>query len=1585
MPNKILRIFISSPMDVQEERNAAEKILMSLKEEFKKYITIEPYRYEFEPMLISEDYQKQISDPNNADIFICILWSRLGTPLPDYYLKEDGTLFLSGTEYEFQRAYNSYLKTGKPYCMVCLKKEQFIPKNEEEQEQKKMVDAFINSRTKNLDGSIKGAINEFKSIDEFEYLLEEKVRKLIIRKFILEEDNKDTSIEWFDEPYRGLSTFDYEHAGIFFGRSRAIHEIKNVLINQYKKGNPFVIIFGMSGCGKSSLIKAGLLPQMIEKEIIEGIKPTQWYSFNPSDAGNDLLTGFIKIINANGLITINDKAILEYIGTSKFQEIKSSDAIKAISSSSMDKIHNSNPDKISSEKTILVIDQMEEMFTNENFDDDSRRNFIRILQLLLRSGLVWIIASARSDFYHRFSEIPELLEIKGGGQYDLLPPSITEIGEIIRYPALKSGLSFDVNNETGETLDDELIREASKDVSILPLLEFALQQLYEKRNTIEQNKGYILPYKAYNEIGGIEGALKKHADEILAGLPPSVQKEFNLVFRSVVKIKNGNDEMVVARKVPLGILALSKDRKQLVNAFINARLLISEKDNNDEIIIRVAHEALIRSWPRLKKLIEEEKEFLHIRENIENSMVLWEKEEKSYEYLIHLGKQLNEAEFILKKYNEELDESLKIYIKRSIKKAKLSSRLRGIAIIAIAVIIVGFSVFSLYLARVSSDNAKTAIEQKKEAEKQKELANEQSKLANENERKAKLYSEEVVKQKDLVDKEKNNAIKNEKRALAGELEAKRQAKISQEERNRAIESESIAKEEKEVALKNESKMITYLSNNEIENGDRVMATMLALEALPKDINKPERPYVSEAEWALQNSLYSGQYQGHMILTHNGEVKYAAFSKDGKKVVTTSRDKTAKIWDSESGKLLKILSGHTEMVYFAEFSPDGGRVVTASEDDSVKIWDVDTGVLLLSVSINGQYGCNATFSPDGKKIVTHAKDSEVKVWDSYSGKLLASTGRSFMQVHKIKVSNDGKKIIACVLITNGETKKNSSFVTIGAAIVIDIMNGKELALLTNNKPDTILRYAEFSADNKKVLTASSDNTAVIWDVESGKELVKLNKHTSTVICARFSPNGKIVITTSADNTARIWDAESGKELFVLDKHSGNVVFAEFSPDGKRVATVSDDNTVRVWDTEDGSELAVLDKHIGGVEHATFSPDGTKLITSSSDNTARIWDVYSKEEDRILSKHMDSVIYATFSHDGKMFITTSRDETARIWDSESMEQLGVINNHTSRINYADFSPDGKRVVLASSDYSVSICDVKSGKLVVRLKNFHSDVEFAQFSPDGKMVVTYAFNPWHEAILWNSETGEEIMSFEHDCKLFYYVNFSPDSKRIITYKQSWNNYTQSWKNYYAEVWDVYNKKKLFELKGFTDCIYYAEFSPDGKKIVVASADNSVKVWDSVSGKQLLVLDKHGESVLCAKFSMDNKKIITASSDNTARIWDAITGNQIAFLDKHIKAVVGLSLSPEGRKVLTYSSDGYVRMWEINSGKQICRYYFQNSISHAEFSPDGKRIIVITYKDISVIKIYTDINELINHAKGMLDCRELTIEERKKFLLDN
>ena len=409
-------------------------------------------------------------------------------------------------------------------------------------------------------------------------------------------------------------------------------------------------------------------------------------------------------------------------------------------------------------------------------------------------------------------------------------------------------------------------------------------------------------------------------------------------------------------------------------------------------------------------------------------------------------------------------------------------------------------------------------------------------------------------------------------------------------------------------------------------------------------------------------------------------------------------------------------------------------------------------------------------------------------------------------------------------------------------------------------------AAFSPDGTRIVTASEDKTARVWDALTGETLNVLQGHAAEVYSAAFGPKGERIVTASGDKTVRVWAADGSGEPLILEGHAGIVRGATFSPDGARIVTASDDKTARVWDALTGDVVKVLEDHTDSghtdpLKSARFSPDGAHVVTASDDWYANIWEVATGKLIGALEGHQETLEDAAFSPDGKLIVTTSADKTARIWDASTRKQIKVLEGHGDIVWSAAFSPDGTRILSASQDGTARFWDAESGKEIQTLTGHEKAVNGASFSTDGTRIVTAS----------NDET--------------------------------------------ARVWVAAPGEVIQTLRGHKNTVYTAAFSPDGALILTASKDGTARFWDAETGRGIPPHLAHSNAVNGASFSPGVDEDIAgavvveiAVGDREQEREDPADGAQDADSreEHHMKwASVRLSLRRCGRQNSSHSAE--------------------------------------------------------------------------------
>jgi WD40 repeat protein len=709
----------------------------------------------------------------------------------------------------------------------------------------------------------------------------------------------------------------------------------------------------------------------------------------------------------------------------------------------------------------------------------------------------------------------------------------------------------------------------------------------------------------------------------------------------------------------------------------------------------------------------------------------------------------------------------------------------------------------------------------------------------------------------------------------------------------------------------------------------------------------------EAIDTLRQALAASRARA-VLRGHRGQVNRVHFSPDGKQVMTTGNDGTARLWDAVTGKELAILDQGS--ILGAQFVQDGPRVVVAGENYSAAVWDVEENRQLALLAGLNEDILRAQFSEDGSRVATISAET-VRVWDIAKQQTLAVLQAPPEGFVNAVFSSDGTRLATTDW---GNTAR-----------IWDIATGKEIATLSGH--EKVIVSIQFGLYDKRVATASRDGTARVWDATSGELLSELRGHGADVVGVQFSPyDGKWVLTASTDGTARVWNVAKGKVIVVLSGQNWAINEAQFSPDGLRVVTAGSDNTARVWDISSGLELVALRGHTDELRDAQFSPDGRWVATASRDGTARVWDTLTVEGMPVLRGHNSGVYTAQFSPDGNNVLTAGQDKTVRIWDAYSGQELAVLSGHTDDVYDARYSPDGRLLVTASKDNTARVWDIATKKELAILGGHTDYVSTAQFSPDGKRVITASWDG--TACIWEAGSWQRLFTLQGHSGWVLDAQFSPDGRKVATASSDDT----------ARIWDASSGQELFVLRGHSADVRSVQFSPDGSRLVTASEDGTARVWELATGQELSVLSGHEGVVMNALFSPDGKKIATASRDGSARIWDASTGKELVRLLGHAGEILSVQFSPDGRWVVTASEDDTARVWEVASGQIVAVLRgHTGDVKSASFSPDSKQVVTASWdKTARVHRV--SLEDLLALASQHVT-RQLTCLERVQLLHDN
>ncbi len=648
-----LRLFVSSPGDVAEERAVALAVIRRLQGHFQGRLRLVPILWEQEPLLATAGFQEEIDrrvPPSAADVALFILWSRLGTPLSPTFALEDGRR-PTGTEWEFEDATQAARsERGLPHILVYRKdapplldarqKERVV----EGLAQIEAVQAFFERHFRDAQSlAFTGSFHRFVDASALGQALDEHLTRLLTERV---ERAGPAGHTWVGTPFRGLESFEAAHASVFFGRTRAIQQVRQALARQVRDGRAFVLILGPSGNGKSSLARAGLLPLLtgpwvVEEGVVGGF--CRQALLRPADGRTPMVALAQALTRPGVLPDLATRGGPDALAGALAEGPKAAVALvrgalerEAARVAGVQRLASPPPARL-----VLLVDQLEELFTREGLSEADREAFARVLSALATSGDVWVLATLRSDFYPAFARLAPLMALKQGhGQFDLPAPDAAEVAQVVRGPAAAAGLRYEVDAERGRSLDEVLVEEGVRGADALPLLEFLLTQLWERRE-----QGHRLTFAAYDALGGLTGALSRHAEATWAALSPAERAAFPGLVRALVEVGEGADAGATRRRAPAEEVGATAGGRALTDALVKARLLTAE-GQGEGAVVTVAHEALLRAWPRLAERLAAEADLLRIRSRLRSASARWAGQGRESSLLLATGKPLEEARLL---------------------------------------------------------------------------------------------------------------------------------------------------------------------------------------------------------------------------------------------------------------------------------------------------------------------------------------------------------------------------------------------------------------------------------------------------------------------------------------------------------------------------------------------------------------------------------------------------------------------------------------------------------------------------------------------------------------------------------------------------------------------------------------------------------------------------------------------------------------------------------------------------------------------------------------------------------------------------
>ena len=1176
-------------------------------------------------------------------------------------------------------------------------------------------------------------------------------------------------------PYRGLESYQREHAASFRGREKSTDALLKRLDAVCGGAGGLLMLVGPSGVGKSSLLRAGLVPAIQARGLSPaGSRTWPILIITPgSDPVRELVRRIPDLKEPLDPAGWQDDAPDGVSDTSPDR-----DAPRALDAAAVRAAITTHAEQQagSGARLIIVVDQFEEVFTLAG--DRQREVYIETLRAActpenaVAAAPALVVVGVRADFYEGCLDDPTLAEALQERQMVLGPMTDEELHEAVIRPARSAGLRVEPGLVELLLHDAGLrrFRGAQTDAGVLPLLSHALTATWGKRK-----KG-ALTIEGYREAKGIQGAVEATAEQAWAELDQQGQRAALNLLLKLTRIGADGSHDTRGRCDKQQLLDQAPDRASAETALevlVRARLVTLDAE-----WAQLAHEALLQAWPRLRQLIDEHRESLLLRQRIEEEAKAWEAQHRDSS-LLYRGARLESAQ----QWAETADLDGPSELARSFLDKSIGQRRRRTWLLRTAV------AFYLVLALVAGVVAVIASEQRDNAQ----------------------YAD-VVAQADRLE------VSDPSLAAQLYLVAHHRRPDDRDVIGRVLSTQNAPLGR---PLPGHAGAIYFTG---FSPDGRTLATANERHTVQLwNLTNPARPAL------LGKPLDAG----------TSWVSAAAFSPNGRVLASTNGDGTVHLWDvtdpANPITLAPPLNGHNGSMSLLAFSPDSRTLATANDDHTVRLWDLADPAhpAPLGAPLTGPAGVvrSVAFSPDGRLLAAGGDDKAVLLWNVADlarpvrvGAPL--TGHS-QAVHSVAFSPDGR-----TLATGSDDK------TARLWDVVDPDHPVALGSALVGHAGPIWSVA-FSPDGRVLATGSQDGSAKLWNITNPLHPIPIGSSLSTrtggVLAVAFSPDGHSLVTGGDDGTTQLWSLPRT----VLIGPTDRVFKVVFSPDGHTLAVGSHDHSIQLWDVTNAGQPAALGPpildHTGYVAGLAFSPDGHVLVSESAeDKTVRLWNVVDRAHPiRIgqpIARRTQYNGLVAFSPNGLVLATGDTDQTVQLWNAADLNHLvplGVpLAGHSSYIGSVAFSPDGRTLATASNDATVrlwNVSDPAHPAAVGEPINPGAGHLQAAFSPDGHTLAMAAEDK--TVRLWSVADPihpVELTSLVGHIEAVRSVEFSPDGHTLASVGVDKT----------VQLWDVTDPRRPTTagepLSGHTGTVGTVAFSPDGHVLATGSEDESVMLWD-------------------------------------------------------------------------------------------------------------------------------------------------------------
>lgn len=1206
-------------------------------------------------------------------------------------------------------------------------------------------------------------------------------------------------------PYPGLRPFRQDEADLFFGREEQVEAMLAKL-----ETHRFLAVVGSSGCGKSSLVRAGLLPALDEGYLSNAAPPWLKIDLRPGNAPLDRLAEvFLKVQPRPDAATgVVEHAEAMLAATLRRGPLGLIDALREA--------------RVPSETSVLVlVDQFEELFRfreqgqGQTSVTEAQRNeaaaFVDLLLQTARSTerTVFVVITMRSDFLgdcDRFFGLPEAVN---DGQF--LAPRLTrtQLGEVIRRPAQLFGVTID------ETLVNHLLNQLGNDPDQLPVLQHALMRMWsQKQPALENEPGTpTLTAEDYTLTGGMDASLSQHADEAYHTLDARGQQIAERMFRCLSE--GGRDDRLTRRLATIGeiagvaeasvaeVIAVAEAFRRQDRCFLMPPAPIPL---TSQTTLDISHESLLRLWTRMEEWVRTEvnsrsryrdlyrrADQHHLggdllgRQDLNRFQTWFDQDHPTPAWSARYGGDYDLAAAFLKMSAEAIAAD-------DLRKHRAVNAKRYGTVAALCVLGV-FTTILFVLWSKASRSASVAEQAKQQA-----IASDWNGRL--------LYA--------------NSESERGRYARSAALHMSLYDQLPSDDPRRTALLKFIGSE------------CARLGTCLIHDGPLSVAHF-----------SPDGKSVLTVAQDVGEARTWDAATGNPISTpmrHDEVLQDAVFSPDGTLVATAGNDQTARVWESRTGKEVFSLL-HAQNVFRVAFSATGTQVATAGEDNILRLWSSQTGLPSgTTVSHDGRIW-KIVAQPNGHLLATACSDGKVRLIDVSS------------PVHTTEVLHHGSSTAIIAFSRDGQLLAVGC--ADGTVRLWDVIT-KRLRWSVPVKHNAMAASITFSSDGKLIATGSNDTTARVWDAETGDPVGEMLKHGGAVRDVIFLEDNECLLTGSLDNTIRLWDYRKGRQLSTPLRHEGPVNKLIASPDHDMILSASGDSTARIWKRDGQLQDQDFIPCRDIVRTAEFSPSGRLLITGLNDKSAILWGA-SQWQVQHEFPHEELVDRVAFGHDDQTVVTGSRDQRLHVWKVRSQPDHFGEYTVSSNVFSLAISQNRTMAVIGTGDGNVYKLSLNPPGLEPdKLEKRHFGwVIGAAFSPRDKLFVTSGTDKC--ICFWDSDLFEPIGDPIQVASGIWSVAFSRDGRFLVA---GCDDGMIRW-------FDINSRKEIAKVIGHEGRVFPFCYDSRRDSLVTGSIDRSVRFWDAESHVACGIPLRHDGEVSVVLFTPDGRKMLTAAFDKTLRLW--------------------------------------------------------------------------------------------------------------------